>query len=1162
MRVQQLTILLFLLIALVLFGPVAGALPPSNHWVVILDEPPVVQRHPGRIEHTRAAAEPYRRHLQDVQTSLRGQIEQMDVRVTGSVQHVLNALFVKATPAQAEALRKLPGVKMVVAERRYHMEDQLTLSDVQGAWNASAVGGESNAGAGIKIAIIDSGIDQTHPSFKDDSYTLPAGFPKCDVPSNCQLFTNKKVIVARSYVSTIVETDVPTGSTNPAAQSRPDDLSARDLIGHGTAVASVAAGMPTTFNGTTVVGVAPKAYLGNYKIFASDDVNPNGSGNIVQALDDAVNDGMDIVNLSLGGPAFGGPLDTGAACGAPAGQICDALAFAIEQAVQSGQVIVVAAAGNEGANGYQFNLGCSSPPCFSAPTFATVGSPGYAPFAIAAGGLQNDVTYVQSVEVPGNGVPSNLQRINAIEGFGGTLLGSPLTAPMMDVAKAGDSTGLLCNALPAGTLTGEIAIILRGSCDSTDESRKVINAEDAGAVGVIIIDNGSGLSLFQAGSTSVVPGIPALMVDQSDGGNLKSYVDSHPGAAGTLDPSPNQLPARALGYLPKSVASFASRGPVTATGALKPDVSAAATDFLLAAESYDPNGEIFGFSRYASAGGTSFSTPLVAGAAALVKQANPALTPLQVKSALVNTATLSGLTTSDLSGKASITEVGAGLLQSQNAVNTTVQVIPTSGGNPLYGSTISFGLLTTALPAAQTLTLSNSGTAAVTLTLSVAQPAGLSGTQVQVNNSTSASLTIQGGQTGTLTVGLSGSVPAAGRYEGLIAVTGGPSVLNIPYMFLVGDGVPYDIIPLNTTPPGQPGFDGAVGAQIPWNSACADTNNNCVNDYGPIAIQVIDRFGAPVANVAVQWGVAKGGGAILQGSQYTDTSTNQNGLAGAAVTLGPNPGDQQFTATVNGMVMPFDGTARRVPAINNPGGIVDAASFVAGRAVAPGSWIAVYGTNLSDTTSLAFANCPQCSVLTSPLPMGIDGVAVSFDVPSAGISVAGRVDYISPGQVNVQVPWELAGQTSAIVKVIVNYTYSAEYTLPIASYSPGFFVIDYKTNAVAALDLNYKVITTSHAAVRGNIVQLYLNGLGPVNNLPTEPDGKPGLSNPLADTTATPTITIGGQNAPVQFSGLAPNFVGLYQVNVTVPQGISAGLQPIICQIGGVTSTTAFLPVQ
>jgi len=158
------------------------------------------------------------------------------------------------------------------------------------------------------------------------------------------------------------------------------------------------------------------------------------------------------------------------------------------------------------------------------------------------------------------------------------------------------------------------------------------------------------------------------------------------------------------------------------------------------------------------------------------------------------------------------------------------------------------------------------------------------------------------------------------------------------------------------------------------------------------------------------------------------------------------------------------------------------------------------------------------------------------------------------------VPWELAGQTSATVKSIVNYTYSPVYTLALADYSPGFFVYD-QTNDVAALDLSYNLVGSSNPVARGSYVQLYLNGLGPVSNQPG--DGLAASGTNLSRTTAQPSVTIGGQAVSIiQFSGLAPGYVSLYQVNVLVPANIAAGPQPIVLTIGGVTSATAQLYVK
>jgi len=1164
----------------------SAATPAATRWIVLLNEKPVVERYPGRIEKTRLAAEPYRQHLQQVQAGLRPQIVGMQVRVTGSLQHLLNCIFVVATQSQATALRKLPGVKAVTRLRQYRRADQDSMSNVSQAWAASPIGGETNAGAGIKIGMIDTGIDQTHPAFQDPTLTPPSGYPICDVrPSDCPTlpsqcaYTNNKIIVARSYVCEIVFADA-TNSADLAAQSRPDDVSARDLVGHGTGTASVAAGMPVTYNGTTITGVAPKAFLGNYKVFGSDDVNPNGAGNIYQALEDAVTDGMDVVNMSLGSPAwYSGPLDEDStycpSTGLPNSPIpiptdsCDPLAYEVENAMDNALVTVVVAAGNQGINGYQANYGCSSPPCYSLPTFSTMASPADAPSAIAVGGIQNDVTYVERVEVAGSGAPPDVQAIAALESYDGPAPLTPLTKQLVDVTQAGDSDGLLCNPVGATALSGVFVLVLQGTCS---DATKVTNAQSAGAAGVIEIADISGAALYPpfglAGTT-----IPTFIIDQTDGANLKSYIDANPGAKTTLDTTPYQASAASQGFSPYSMAIFSSRGPVNETGALKPDLVAAATDFLMPAQSYDPYGELFSFFRYGISQGTSFAAPMVSGSAALVKQSNPNLTPLQIRSALVNTASLSNLTTSDGSTQASVSEAGAGLLQTQNAVVSTVQVVPSPGSsyNPYFGATISFGTVgTPSITPSGKLTLDNTGTSPVTLTMSVQQSANYSTTAAAVSVSPS-TVTIPAGTPSspgqasvTVTVSLAnGATLPPGRFEGVIAATGGPVPLTIPYMYLAPSGIPYDVIPLNATQPGQGyiAFDGAVGAYLPWEYlGCTNTNNSCVNDYGPIAIQVVDQTGAPVANVPVEWGVTEGAG--LLDANDSDSYTNSNGVAGAAFVLGSSPGPQEFAVLVDGTYeLPFDGYARVAPAIN-AGGIVDGASFKL-TSVAPGSWISVFGTNMSDTTqgnsgvNVAFDNCSLCNVVNQALPMGIDGASFSFDTSSQ--SLPGRLNYVSPTQLNLQVPWELAG-ASAAVKSIVNYTYGAEYALSLAQYSPGFFVID-TANDVAALDLSYNLVNSGNPVARGDYVQLFLNGLGPVSNQPG--DGLAAPSGSLAQTTATPTITIGGQAvATPQFSGLAPGFVSLYQVNVQVPAGISSGAQPITCTIGGVTSTTAQLYVK
>jgi minor extracellular serine protease Vpr len=156
------------------------------------------------------------------------------------------------------------------------------------------------------------------------------------------------------------------------------------------------------------------------------------------------------------------------------------------------------------------------------------------------------------------------------------------------------------------------------------------------------------------------------------------------------------------------------------------------------------------------------------------------------------------------------------------------------------------------------------------------------------------------------------------------------------------------------------------------------------------------------------------------------------------------------------------------------------------------------------------------------------------------------------------VPWELAGQTSVQMKVNIDQTSGTVVAVPVAAYSPNFF-LDGAGNA-AALDENNALVGPSNPAVRGHVIAVYANGLGPVTNQPAS--GDPAPSSSLAATTAVPTVTVGGVAATVQFSGLAPGYAGLYQLNVVVPPTAPTGAQPMVMNVNGVASNTATVNIQ
>src|ERR1039457_3232643 len=397
-----------------------------NRYALILQDEPVASRFTTRERMHSAAADGYRGQLAQRQNAVRQERNRRGGPLISSTSEVLNAVFVSAPPERVAELAAIPGVLGVRPMRQMHMElnKATQLMNAPAAWNL--VGGQSKAGAGIKIGILDTGIDQNHPAFQDSSLAFPSGFPKCSGSPDACSYTNTKVIVARSYVSQIVvgnESD----PSNPAADSVPDDYSPRDRIGHGSSVASCAAGNINT-GSVTFSGMAPKAWLGNYKIWGSPYVNENPPEDVwITALNDAVTDGMDVINMSSGGSALTGPLDTGAACGAPSGTWCDPLAVAFENAAKT--VVIAVAAGNAGGNGYTY------------PSFNTISSPANAPSVIAVGATTNSHVMGPSVEVLGAGVPSNLVNISALPSdsyFYPSQFGAN-TAPLVDAATAGDA---------------------------------------------------------------------------------------------------------------------------------------------------------------------------------------------------------------------------------------------------------------------------------------------------------------------------------------------------------------------------------------------------------------------------------------------------------------------------------------------------------------------------------------------------------------------------------------------------------------------------------------------------------------------------------------------------------------------------------------------------
>jgi len=456
--------------------------------------------------------------------------------------------------------------------------DFLGLTDAGGAWL------KGYDGEGVVVGVIDSGIWPEHPSFADDgSFPAPPvvlddSRPNCEFgntahnPMDAPFSCNNKLIGARQMLDTyrlLIGAD-------------PDEYdSARDDNGHGTHTASTAAGnsgVEASMYGIPrglVSGMAPRAHvvaykgLGNLGGFTSD---------LAAAIDQAVADGVDVINYSIGGGA--------ASPGA------DEIAFLF--AVSAG-VFATTSGGNAG------------------PGPATLGNPGTMPWMTTVG-ASTQSRFFQGTIVLGDGT----------EYAGGSITQGVGSAALVDAEFAG---GDLCipGTLDSNVVAGKIVLCRRGAIA---RSAKSLAVGQAGGVGTILYNNSDVDNL-----ATDTHWTPTVHIDQTPGLAIKAYIDSDPAPAARIDCCElSDWP-----YAP-SMAIFSSRGPnPVAPDILKPDITAPGVQ-ILAGNSPTPDpGNVQG-ELFQAIQGTSMSSPHVAGIFALLKQAHPDWSAAMARSAIMTTA--------------------------------------------------------------------------------------------------------------------------------------------------------------------------------------------------------------------------------------------------------------------------------------------------------------------------------------------------------------------------------------------------------------------------------------------------------------------------------------------------------------------------------------------
>jgi hypothetical protein len=650
-------------------------------------------------------------------------------RVSRTFQVVLNGITVDLPFSRLPRLNAMPFVAQLYPSLRYRMALNRSPTLIQAPAFRAAT---ATDGTGIKIGVVDDGVDQRNAFFNPAGYAYPPGFPKGQ-----QAYTSAKVIAARSF---------PGPGSGQRGRLPLDRLSSF----HGTHVAGIAAGNSGTSSPggrdhpptSGLAGVAPHAWIGNYRVFNI----PTGAGNladtpeIVAAFEQAVRDGMDVINFSGGGPATD--------------PRTDALIRTVANVVKAG-VVPVISAGNDRDD---FGLG-------------TAGSPGTAPEAITVAATSNNHVFAPTLRVQEAGAPATLQQIpfkptgSVPSSWGtsnrslvdvGAVTGRNSRPVDTHLCGLGRDPNLGLNPLARGALAGAIALITRGHCTFFT---KGLNALEAGAAGVVIVDNRQG----EANPVPLLLPVPSGMISNLDGANLRSYLATRNGrAAIRIGPGVTEVSTE-RGSI---VTSFSSAGPTAFGHLLKPDLAA-------------PGGEILsstlanftGGSPFAAIDGTSMSSPHIAGAAALLRQRHRDWTVHQLKSALMSTAGTAWGDTSRTQ-EASVLLEGAGMANVLAADDPKVFTEPQSlsfGDLSLGGSEVSKQLL---------LSVRDAGGGAGVWTVELRPQSATTGVTIDVPSLVS----LAPGGSADLPVTVRGAVGAtAGDNVGFLVLRRGAVVRRIPY---------------------------------------------------------------------------------------------------------------------------------------------------------------------------------------------------------------------------------------------------------------------------------------------------------------------------------------------------------------------------------------------
>jgi subtilisin family serine protease len=509
----------------------------------------------------------------------------------------------KLTGREADLLQATPGVFSVrKSEMRKiqtdHSPQFLGLTDKNGLWKQ--LGGQAHAGEGVIVGVVDTGIWPEHPSFSEtptgkgqEPFTKPKGWH--GICQAGEAFTkkdcNKKLIGARFYVDGFGASQVWEG----------DYISPRDGDGHGTHTSSTAAGNanvnPSIAGNNLGVGVisgmAPRAWVAMYKACWNSDDQGNGGcagADLVAAIDQAVADGVDVINYSIGSTSSVILTD-------------DEISFLF--AADAG-VFASVSAGNAG------------------PGANTVGSPASVPWVTTVGASQQDRSFLATANLTStSGAPLSVSGVSVTNAVGPADL---VDSEFVRAAGASAADARLCigGTLNPTQVSGKIVLCLRGVNARVQKSQEVARA---GGVGMILYNPTDAQDLDADNHY-----VPTVHLNFTDGTAVKNFIATRTGERASLTQG-RYTSTPATGDV---MAAFSSRGmDRAAPDIIKPDVVAPGVQILAGASPTGPLG--LPGQLFQAIAGTSMAAPHVAGLGALLHQAHPTWTPEQIKSALVVT---------------------------------------------------------------------------------------------------------------------------------------------------------------------------------------------------------------------------------------------------------------------------------------------------------------------------------------------------------------------------------------------------------------------------------------------------------------------------------------------------------------------------------------------